>query len=1008
MRRLPPTILWALLPGLTIVSALAAPAASVVTVEICEKGVSADNTRPEQVPAAENGVIVEVVPKDSPWPEKPVATEQYTEDVFGLFELPQKYISTGVRANRAFPTLVRAMATVSLPAGQHRLLLRSRGQARLLVGGKVVLETPFAQAKQFPLANAGFLPMEQQDTDLNLGPGYRHVPPGNREALGLVAFTGAPTEVILETFVGQIPPGSKSPFRPELGETVVAVSFENTKGWQLLSPGTRQVRYTDAGWNAYEAERRDRLVAMNKAARQARRTEHAAYWNHRREAALAYVQGTPDEAVPALPLGYPAFNAIDHFIADRIHHVAAQAGGPEHSGKIDFHRDIKPILETRCYDCHQGSTVKGGLRLDSLAAAMAGGKADGPAIIPHKVDESPLIQRILSTDPDEVMPAKGDPLSKTEIEKFRLWIEEGAPWPEFAIKNFALTPLTDDLTFLRRVFLDTVGVTPGEDEITTFLADRSVDRRTRLIDRLLKDKRWADNQMGYWLDVLAENPNIINATLNNTGPFRWWVYESMLDNKPIDLMVTELVRMEGSVLFGGPAGFGMASENDVPMAAKGIIVSSAFLGVEMQCARCHDAPAHVSKQKELFQLAAMLAQKPIKVPKTSSVSLDKLSAGGRKPLISVTLLPDSAVEPAWPFVRYVDEKVALALTENPKSPRDRLAAMITAPQNARFAEVMVNRLWQRLMGRGLVSTIGDWEKSTPSHPGLLRWLARELVRSGYDQKAITRLILTSHAYQRAIDPALAEASPLFVAPAIRRIWAEQLVDSMFAATGKSMATAVGPINLDLDSARTAGLALDFGRAHRAWALTSGSNERDRPSLLLPRLQAVSEVLEVFGWSGARPAAGNGNRETAANALQPALLANGTMMTWLTRLSEDHGLTALALEDQPLETLVDRLFLRLLTRHPSDQERETYGASLRHGYETRRVTGKIEPPPPPPHRKFVAWSNHAIGEANSLRMEEEADAKRGDPATRRLTADWRTRFEDAVWALLNAPEWARVL
>jgi hypothetical protein len=905
---------------------------------------------------------------------------------------------------------VRASATVTLPAGRHRLLLRSRGQARLWVNGAVVLENPFVQGRQYARAIDGFLPLEEQDGELDLGPGFRRVPPGNREVLGVVEFSGQPTTVILETLIGQHMPNGKttSPVRPELGETVVAVSLEGSRDWQLVSPGSRQVSYTDAGWEAYTAERRSRLAAMNQAARAARRAEDAAYWNRRRAAASAYLKSTRDEPVPPLPAGYPAFNAIDHFIADRIQRAARQAGGPARPGSVDFFRDIKPILEARCYDCHQGAKVKGGLRLDSLAAAMEGGNSDGAAIVPHRSAASALIRRITSTDPDEVMPAKGDPLSPADVEKLRRWIDEGAAWPEFAVANFTLAPLTDDLTFLRRVFLDTIGVTPGEAEIAAFLHDRPAERRTRVIDRLLADDRWADGQMAYWLDVLAENPNIINATLNNTGPFRWWVHESMLDDKPLDLMVTELLRMEGSVQFGGPAGFGMASQNDVPMAAKGIIVSSAFLGIDMQCARCHDAPTHVSKQEDLFQLAAMLAQKPLTVPATSSVGLDKLSAGGRKPLIKVTLKPGSVVEPAWPFSRYVDPRIADELAEDPKSSRDRLAAMITAPQNERFAEVMVNRIWQRLMGRGLVETIGDWEKSNPTHPELLRWLARELIRSGYDQKAIIRLILTSHAYQRAVDPALEKPSPLFLAAAIRRIGAEQLVDSLFAATGKSLANAVGQVCLDIDGARPVGVALDFGRPQRAWNLTSGSNERDRPSLLLPRLQAVSEVLEVFGWSGARPVVSSGIRDAGPNVLQPALLANGTMMTWLTRLSDDHGLTALALEDQPLETLVDRLFLRLFTRAPSAKERAEQIAALRDGYDARRTFEKTCSPPARPRRKFVSWSNHNIPEANTLRLEEEAEAKQGDPATTLLAPDWRVRFEDVIWAMLNAPEWTRVM
>src|SRR5205823_9163549 len=133
----------------------------------------------------------------------------------------------------------------------------------------------------------------------------------------------------------------------------------------------------------------------------------------------------------------------------------------------------------------------------------------------------------------------------------------------------------------------------------------------------------------------------LNPTLNNTGPFRWWIYESLLDNKPLDLFVTELLRMKGSVRFGGPAGFGVASQNDAPMAAKGAIVAAAFQGVEMKCARCHDAPSHKSKQEDLFAVAAMLGTKPLTVPATSSVPLDKIHAGGRKPLIQVTLKPGS-------------------------------------------------------------------------------------------------------------------------------------------------------------------------------------------------------------------------------------------------------------------------------------------------------------------------------------------------------------------------------
>jgi len=943
----------------------------------------------------------------SEWPYAPSMTASYREEAFGLFELPHKYVSTGVRGDWASPTFVRVSGSVQLPAGKHRVLLRARGASRLFIDGMEVLRTPYWQPSTFGDGNGGELPLDRLPEYLNLGPEFRFLPPGNREDWSEIKFSGGSVQVSLETLIGGIEPKSKKPFRPELGETVVAFSLEGETDWWLLSPSGRRVPYTDSGWRTYEQERRERLDRINAEARAAKRAEDADYWSMRRDAARHWLETSEDVSIPSLPAGFPAHNEIDWFLAERIHR-AAEAHQPAEEQEVNYFTEVRPILETHCYSCHQGGKVKGGLRLDSLAGALKGGRVDGPAIFPGDPEESPLIQRITSEYEDEVMPALGDRLSASEVDTLRKWVSVGAPWPEFQTDRFEPTPLTADLAFLRRVTLDTVGVFPSEDEIAAFQSDSSPDRRTRVIDRLLADPRWADHWMGYWQDVLAENPNLINPTLNNTGPFRWWIYESLLDNKPLDLFVTELLLLEGSERFGGPAGFGIASGNDVPMAAKGIIVSSAFMGVEMKCARCHDAPTHSSTQEQLFSLAAMLETTPLKVPETSSVAMEHLMVGGRTPLIEVTLHPGSEVAPAWPFADFCDEATARRLARNPDYSRDMLAALITAPQNERFAQVMANRLWQRFMGRGLVPSVGDWERSDPTHPELLRWLGRELVRSGYDAKALARLILNSHAYQRAVDPELAEPGPLFVAPAPRRLSAEQLVDSVFAATGKPFD--VEPVNLDVDSVRTIDNALDLGRARRAWMLGSTSNERDRPSLMLPRMQAVGEVMEVFGWRGARPDASDGLRDTTANVLQPALLANGTMVSWLTRLSDDHGMTQIVLEDLSLDQLLDRLFVRLLTRLPTPQERKTYRTYLAPGFEDRRrspveVETSLRQREPSP---FVAWSNHMLSEANLLRLEEEAAARRGDPPTRRLDDQWRERFEDVLWALLNAPELTRVL
>jgi len=936
----------------------------------------------------------EGMPAQNGWPEAALAaTDSYTEEAFGFFEVPHKYIDTGVRADRGIPFLLRASAAVRLPPGTHRLLLRGRGASRLYIDGKLLLSTPFPPALTDGSDGRG---MPSEKDYLNLGPDFRFAPPGTREATVTLESRGSEHVVVLETIVGSY--SGKAKRRPELGETVVAISPQGKDSWTLLTPGTREIPYTDIGWAAYRSDREGTLDQMNAQARASLREKHKAYWDKRREAATKWLQQVAP-TVPPLPSGYPANNAIDHFLGAEIASARAQAADAR-KGTVDYFQQVKPLLEARCYDCHAGSKVKGGLRLDDHAAALTGGTSDGPGVAPGKPGESSVLTRVLSKDDDLRMPPKGEPLTKEQAELLATWIREGARWPKVNAEHTTFTPRTDDLTFIRRATLDTVGVVPTVPEIQAFLADPATDRRARAIDRLLADPRWADHQVGYWQDVLAENPNILNPTLNNTGPFRWWLYESFRDNKPMDLFVTELLRMKGSPRFGGPAGFAVASQNDSPFAAKGAIVASAFLGVEMKCARCHDAPSHVSKQEDLFQVAAMLGQQTLTVPKTSSVPLDKIHQGGRKPLIQVTLPPGARVEPKWPFTQFVPETLADQLAENAREPRDRLAALITAPQNERFSQVIVNRVWKRLMGRGIVDPVDDWERSKPSHPELLKWLAHEFVANGYDLKALTKLILNSHAYQRANDPALKETNVLFASPAPRRLGAEQIVDSLFTATGKPFRTEEA--SLDIDGQRPLESSISLGQPRRSWMLTSTSNERDRPSLALPRIQAVADVLGAFGWRSSRQEP-TSVRELAPNAMQPAILANGTMGIWLTRLSDDHGITALASKEQPLEVMIDEVFLKLLTRKPTAEEKASYTAHLKQGYDTRLRTPSTKPPTERKPEPYVTWTNHLLPAATTVRQQQELASRRGDPPTERLDPEWRGRMEDVLWALLNSPE-----
>src|SRR5690606_12211580 len=116
-----------------------------------------------------------------------------------------------------------------------------------------------------------------------------------------------------------------------------------------------------------------------------------------------------------------------------------------------------------------------------------------------------------------------------QIAAFEDWVQSGAVWPPqpVTVEEVAAPPTLADAPFLRRVYLDTVGVPPTEHEARAFLADEAPDKRVRVVDRLLDDGRWADHWTSYWQDVLAENPTLINASLNTTGPFRWFLYEAL-------------------------------------------------------------------------------------------------------------------------------------------------------------------------------------------------------------------------------------------------------------------------------------------------------------------------------------------------------------------------------------------------------------------------------------------------------------------------------------------------
>jgi uncharacterized protein DUF1553 len=234
--------------------------------------------------------------------------------------------------------------------------------------------------------------------------------------------------------------------------------------------------------------------------------------------------------------------------------------------------------------------------------------------------------------------------------------------------------------------------------------------------------------------------------------------------------------------------------------------------------------------------------------------------------------------------------------------------------------------------------------------------------------------------------------------------AEQVVDSLFAAVDKP----VGAEELTFDPAGRSGAEnfRNLGLPQRGWQFASLSNERDRPALSLPAAQNVVDVLMTFGWRESRQNPLS-ERDDAANVLQPLALANGVVGARIASLSDDSAITQMTLRDGTVEELVHAVFEQVLSRLPSEQERDLFVELLSDGFDSRRVKASQQKTVAQKYRHAVAWSNHHSPEASRIKIELERAMRNGDPPTAKLDSNWRERMEDMVWALVNSPEFVFV-
>lgn len=356
-----------------------------------------------------------------------------------------------------------------------------------------------------------------------------------------------------------------------------------------------------------------------------------------------------------------------------------------------------------------------------------------------------------------------EPRSQEVTETIDRWIEAGLK--EAGVKA---APIADDAEFLRRVYLDLIGRIPTVAEARNFLDDSTVDRRSRVVDRLLESPEYARHFATVWRKTLL--PQTDNALFTGLADgFEEWLRDELTRNTSYDRIVraqlTTPIAATRRERGQPPASFQLASELKPENLASN--TARVFLGVNLECAQCHDHPFARWTKNQFWSQAAFFTA-PTKGKETLQIAIP-----GTDRTAQAAFLKGTAIR--WPK------------TLEESSGRTLLADWITARDNPYFARNAVNRLWAHLLGTGLVEPLDDLtDDNPPSHPELLDELAAAFRSSGHDLKFLLHSVVLSRTYQRTSaspDGSSDEQRRLFARAAVRTLSGEQLYDSLRTATG---------------------------------------------------------------------------------------------------------------------------------------------------------------------------------------------------------------------------------
>jgi hypothetical protein len=534
---------------------------------------------------------------------------------------------------------------------------------------------------------------------------------------------------------------------------------------------------------------------------------------------------------------------------------------------IDFNREIRPILSEYCLRCHgpDAEAREAGLRLDQRHSALSELGSGAVAIVPGNIQQSELARRITSEDDGVRMPPPelGKRPTSEEIALVVKWIDQGAVWAEHwafvtperpplpevnssqwkrnPIDRFILarlekerlspSPEADKATLLRRVSLDLTGLPPTIEELNAFMSDDSADAYDKVVDRLLASPHYGERMAVPWLDVAryADSDGYHDDTPRVIYQFRDYVLEAFNSNKPFDQFTVE--QLAGDLLPNatleqkiasafhrlGPTTSEVGADANEYLAKYAVdrvnTTATAWLGLTLNCAECHDHKYDPFTTKEFYSLFAFFNQVPeqalyrgsnapptIRTPnreqqarlaqfeaeiealsnqaKTALEMVDDEQAQKLSGQIAAKLKEREEYEKSIPEIRVMADvperrptrilvrgdyrnfgkevqpgvpAILGSLSTDTPPNRLALARWLVDPNHPLTARVAVNRFWQMVFGTGLVKTTEDFgvRGERPSHPELLNWLACEFIESGWDVKHLMRLIVTSSAYRQS-------------------------------------------------------------------------------------------------------------------------------------------------------------------------------------------------------------------------------------------------------------------